>query len=444
MDFIHLNEYRRGGNKFDYLPHEADIAELAEHNINNLSLTLDQYFPNKPDDLLSVYASGQTVKRDSYYGAERDPEAYGFSEDFSTVLGVKYNKQFGKNLFTVGVENIANSLTDQKLGISGNDNRTITDQKINTLGTFLQNEFRFNTTKVLVGVRADNYSITNAKNAETNNRDMAIIPRINLLQNLTPKLQMRLSYSQGYRAPQIFDEDLHINSSGARRVFHRNAKDLAKETSSSYTGSLSYNSSVGMVYFEAFFEGFYTNLKDAFINEFGEVHANGDVEYTRYNTEDGAVVKGVNFELNMLIGTQLKWQNGFTIQTAKYGEAEPEFGRRAFYRTAETYGYSVIDWTATPRLNVSLNNKYTGQMLVPHFTENDATLEESPFFLDTSIKLEYNFKISRQTKMSIHTGMNNLFNSYQNDFDTGLNRDPAYVYGPSLPRTFFIGLRIKG
>ena len=74
---------------FDYLPHEADIAEQVEHKINNLSLTFDQYFPNRPDDVLSVYASGQTVARGSYYGAEQNPDAYGFSEDLSTIIGAK-------------------------------------------------------------------------------------------------------------------------------------------------------------------------------------------------------------------------------------------------------------------------------------------------------------------------------------------------------------------
>ena len=36
-------------------------------------------------------------------------------------------------------------------------------------------------------------------------------------------------------------------------------------------------------------------------------------------------------------------------------------------------------------------------------------------------------------------GVSNIFNSYQNDFDTGRLRDSGYVYGPSLPRCVNVG-----
>ena len=38
-------------------------------------------------------------------------------------------------------------------------------------------------------------------------------------------------------------------------------------------------------------------------------------------------------------------------------------------------------------------------------------------------------------------GIKNILNSYQDDFDTGIDRDPGYIYGPLTPRTVFIGLR---
>ena len=36
----------------------------------------------------------------------------------------------------------------------------------------------------------------------------------------------------------------------------------------------------------------------------------------------------------------------------------------------------------------------------------------------------------------------NILNAYQNDFDTGKNRD-SYIYGPSVPHTLFAGLRLR-
>jgi len=40
-------------------------------------------------------------------------------------------------------------------------------------------------------------------------------------------------------------------------------------------------------------------------------------------------------------------------------------------------------------------------------------------------------------------GIQNVFNQYQKDFDKGAERDPDYVYGPSRPRAFFVGLKYK-
>ena len=46
------------------------------------------------------------------------------------------------------------------------------------------------------------------------------------------------------------------------------------------------------------------------------------------------------------------------------------------------------------------------------------------------------------TFLQVFGGVKNIFNSYQNDFDTGMDRDPSYIYGPSLPRTVYIGVKL--
>jgi TonB dependent receptor. len=51
-------------------------------------------------------------------------------------------------------------------------------------------------------------------------------------------------------------------------------------------------------------------------------------------------------------------------------------------------------------------------------------------------------RISKSVTVEWFAGMKNIFNSYQKDFDKGIERDPSYIYGPSLPRTVFLGLRI--
>jgi len=50
--------------------------------------------------------------------------------------------------------------------------------------------------------------------------------------------------------------------------------------------------------------------------------------------------------------------------------------------------------------------------------------------------------VSDRFHVELSTGIQNLFNSYQTDFDIGAGRDSDYVYGPNRPRTFFIGLKL--
>ena len=45
--------------------------------------------------------------------------------------------------------------------------------------------------------------------------------------------------------------------------------------------------------------------------------------------------------------------------------------------------------------------------------------------------------------MQLNTGIQNLFNAYQSDFDQGWERDSGYIYGPSLPRSWFVGAKLK-
>lgn len=43
LDYYRIAEFRRGGNKFDYLPHESDITEQVDHLINGTSLSYDLF-----------------------------------------------------------------------------------------------------------------------------------------------------------------------------------------------------------------------------------------------------------------------------------------------------------------------------------------------------------------------------------------------------------------
>jgi len=460
-DFFHINEKRRGGNQHERLPHMAGIAEALTHNITTGALTYDQFF--RTTDKLSLYASGQRVKRDSYYGANQSLSDYGYTEDFSFSLGAQYHATLGESNLIVGIEDKGAWLTDKKLGYPNIDgaqinftdstvtipytgDRTIADQATNTLGIFAQYKIEWNQLKISGGLRYDHYQVTDEQHGEGNVSGNVLSPRLTLKYDIQKNLQARLSYSQGYRAPQIYDEDLHIETSGARKVIHENAGDLRQETSHSYMASLDYNGQLGKTYVGLLVEGFYTQLQDAFVNAFGAPNEKGTVVYTRINAENGAVVRGVNLEANLVPAEAISLTGGFTLQTSKYQDAH-EFNKKAFFRTPDDYGYITLDYSPSKRFKVSTSGNYTGHMLVPYFgnelaNPEEGTLKRTPTFYDLGLKLSYSMPINEESNMEISGGVKNIFNSYQNDFDRGIDRDPGYIYGPSNPRMIYFGIKV--
>ena len=99
------------------------------------------------------------------------------------------------------------------------------------------------------------------------------------------------------------------------------------------------------------------------------------------------------------------------------------------------------------KFNTNLNYVYTGPMKLLHFAgapEQDFdALVNSEAFSELGFKTSYVFEVkSKKTKLEIFGGVKNILDAYQEDFDSGKNRDSNYVYGPATPRTVFIGLKL--
>ena len=84
-------------------------------------------------------------------------------------------------------------------------------------------------------------------------------------------------------------------------------------------------------------------------------------------------------------------------------------------------------------------------MLIPYFGLNipdpaAGELRNSGNFFDWGVKLSYTIPING-VSLQLFAGVKNILNSYQDDFDYGIDRDPGYIYGPMLPRTVYAGLK---
>ena len=92
-----------------------------------------------------------------------------------------------------------------------------------------------------------------------------------------------MSYAGGYRAPQAFDEDMHIAIVGGKRVRIRLADDLKEERSHSVSLSADLYHTFGRVQTNLLVEGFYTRLDDVFALRDIEDTADGGKIKERYN-----------------------------------------------------------------------------------------------------------------------------------------------------------------
>ena len=116
-------------------------------------------------------------------------------------------------------------------------------------------------------------------------------------------------------------------------------------------------------------------------------------------------------------------------------------------RTPVLYAYLTGIYTPMKRLQLTATGTFTGPMLVYHNVATAAGSEVEKVitdpFLDLSLKAAYSIPFGENTVLELSIGIQNLFNSYQRDLDSGPERDAAYIYGPSLPRTLFVGANLS-
>ena len=86
---------------------------------------------------------------------------------------------------------------------------------------------------------------------------------------------------------------------------------------------------------------------------------------------------------------------------------------------------------------------YAGGMLPDGSILKEDRIERTNPFFDLGLKLAYDFKVWKSIGLQVNAGVRNILNSYQNDFDRYENRDSGYIYGPSLPRSVFAGVKLS-
>lgn len=445
VEYHHMQEFRRGGDRLDRPAHESLIAEQLQHSINTGGVKFDMFSPDERHRL-GIYTSAQHIDRDSYYGGGEDLEeklkSYGNTTDMTWVAGAQYSYNFDRCLFmpatlTLGSEYNQDNLKDNMWG-----RERYIDQKVRTISAFLQNEWKNEKWSLLVGGRLDKHSMLDKP---------VFSPRANLRFNPTENISLRASYSFGFRAPQAFDEDLHIDNVGGTVSMIQLAEDLKEEKSQSISLSADMYHNWGDWQGNLLLEGFYTNISDVFaLTEIGK-DQNGVIINERGN-EKGAYVCGCTLEGKLAWRNVWQFQAGFTLQKAEYKEArswsddDPNIPlEKRMFRTPDGYGYFTMTYNPLQSLTLALSGTYTGNMLVEHhkgYIKENRT-EKTPDFFDMGFKAAYDFKLYKSITLQVNAGVQNIFNAYQSDFDKGAERDSGYIYGPGMPRSVYAGLKLS-
>ena len=435
-EYHHIREFRRGGDNLDVPPHEAEIAEKTRHGINGGGLRFD-LFSKDYRHKLNIYSSFQGIRRSSYYGAGKDPNAYGRTIDNTFVAGAQYAYSFRKLLFlpsqlTVGVEFNNTNLIDHMTGYD----RTQLSQ---TIGGYVQNEWQSDALNLVIGARLDKNNLID---------HVIVSPRANVRYTPIKNLILRAGYTSGYRAPQAYDEDLHVMAVGGEASLIVLDPELRPEYSHSVTASADMYATAGKVQFNVLVEGFYTSLNDVFTLVEQHADAAGNQVLMRTNA-DRAEVRGVNIEAKAALDANNSLSVGYTYQRSTYrepvawSENEAIPAEKSMLRSPDHYGYVGLNARPVRNFDISVYGTYTGPMLVPHYMPDSAddVLKRTQSFFDMAVKLSYDIRLTRSITLQVNCGVKNAFDAFQNDVDFGALKDSGYIYGPGAPRMFFVGAK---
>ncbi len=449
-----MYEYRYGGEITDKAAHLAQQSEERTHNVLMGGADYQIDLGNDKTSLIA-FVGGQNTKRKHYTGImpseADDPVGYlahiinppygnSFNNTFQTGFQVNHrlnNFLGGINMLTVGTEYKYDEIVDEIEAYNYS-----LDQTTQNTGMFIQSDWEiFKGFTLLSGVRADKHSLLNK---------VILNPRFSVLYKHKQNTQIRASWSTGFRAPQAFDADMHIAFAGGGVSRIVLANDLNEEKSNSLSTSINYDKPSEKYVYGFTLEGFTTFLNNAFVleeiagDEFGQI-------FEKRNASS-STVQGITFEARINYNRKIQIEAGYTLQSSMYKDpvlySDFLAPTRNYLRTPDNYGFYTLTYTPNNNFNASLSGVYTGSMQILHVGGAPELINdiyfETPSFFENNVKVSYTFNMPRvDSDLEIFGGVKNIINAYQDDFDSGPFRDSNYIYGPAIPRTFYLGVRVK-
>jgi outer membrane receptor for ferrienterochelin and colicins len=450
LQYNHSHDYHRGGNALQLPVNLSAVSEMSDQRLNGGAAEY-KVWSQSEERYANVYCAIMAINRNSYSGGvgenpdaaalEQATKPFGHTNDFVCTTGTQVCQHFAKLWFmpselTLGVEYQQERLKDEYASYD-----LLTKQNVHVYSGLFQNEWKDSQWSILIGGRLDKHTLLD---------HLVFSPRVNVRFLPFGGFVARLSYAGGFRAPQIYDEDLHVSQANGQRWKVYLHDDLKEERSHSVNASIDWIRIFGSWRTEATVEGFYNRLNNSFVNDYTQtIDDNGFYEIVKYNS-GGVNVYGVNLELKAAWHKLLDCEGGITLQKSRYTTAErwseTAPAERRVLRTPDVYGYLDLAFTPWKDWAFSANGVYTGSMLIPHVAGSGTDVDvaaHTPSFFDLGLQVTYTFRCVGKTEIEVSGGVRNLFDAYQKDLDQGARRDADYVYGPMYPRGYYLTAKIR-
>ncbi len=489
LNYQLINEDRRGGNDLDGPNQFSQISEDLCTDYHWANLSLDQEFTDRFD--ISVSGSFVHLRRDSYYGGTGteviDPglvmvttqaplngtydgatpivggspdqqrafalfgngagdggsyNQFGILDSTTYLFNAQGNYDFGdtssgSHLLTFGIQYEQEELFDENVNAFGQRLNILQDEVFKNVGFYFQDQWQINEQLEFVpGIRIDN--------ASTLERSV-ISPRIAARFNATRELTIRGNISTGFLAPRIFSEDTHIDNLAARPIDTINADGLTEERS--YTAALGADFTPMVLdgNFTTSIQNYFTILNDSFTIDPTDMtpgHSRGT--YVRKNTS-GSTVFGIEWDAAWAPNSNWRLDLGTAYTCTRYDEAQiladdgsTSILSNRYNKTPDWSGLVQVTYLNPQAFNAFIGLKWTGTMRVAQNAPTARVVESKPFYV-VNIGLSRTFNLG-STEVRAKVGINNVFDDFQDDLQSGSDRDSGYVYGPRAPRTFYFGV----
>lgn len=348
--------------------------------------------------------------------------------------------RFGDHALAYGVQFKHEDVFDEKRDFTGASVGTpITDDSFSYLGFIFQDEWRVTPDLELVlGARVDDAS---------NVDDLIVSPRVAVAYAATSRLKLRGAFSTGFRAPDVFSEDVHVDTLGGVPVPVVNASDLGEERSRTVQAGFDLRSAPGADIPWAWdVTASYTQIADTFV--LSRVGAGSAAVDLRENGS-GSTVAGLENNVSIRPADTLNLVFGVAAYSSRYEEREVvlddgvnTLSTRDFLKTPRVTGVAQAVWSPVKTWDIVGGLKYTGPLDVVN--NRTATLTRTTDFFVFDLGFVRHFGLGGGSRhLDLSFGVKNLFDQRQRDLESGAERDSDYVYGPRFARSFYTQLRYE-